>query len=324
MKTLFVAFCIILLYVTPAFSQSVDAYQTMYNNGKERQAILGLREMNAQNPKNLEVKKSLVNYYSWNEYNYLSKKEAQAGYNLSKNQKNEYPYFFYEKKTSNRFFVEGSYSAGNVYDTYGLFLESSHNYNKNDWLLVNFQRQTRTTKPTSQSGDMLGVGAITFLNKSAYLYSMFYFSPKDSFLPTYIFENELYYFKGNNTYSLNVKYNSYLDNTSLITLSPHFRHDFDRTYLGARVYLNYSQRDILTSYRVYGGYKFNYRLSGEAGYSFGKTKEDGITAVIFEAIDLSLKYKLTHSTDIGFKYIFYDTTSQLDSNTFALNLLWRY
>lgn len=308
-----------------SYAQDVDDCQKMYNSGNEKPAIKCLRSLDKKNPRDPSVKKTLVNYYAWEEYTSLSKKEANNGYSLTKNQENEFPYFFYDKKTLNRFFMEGSFTSGYRYDSYGVFLESSHNYEDNDWLIVNFQHQSRIgTAPYTESGDLLGVGLITFLNKNSYLYSMLYLSPKQSFLPTYALENEIFYYKDNNTFSLNIKYSSYLNDSALVSVSPHFRHDFESVYAGIRPTFTYTEKNVLNSFRIYGGFKFTHRLSSEIGYSSGATKEDGRTRADFTSLDASLKYKLNHSTEIGAKYNYYESTSGLNDHTYLINLLWKY
>lgn len=309
-----------------SYAQTVDDYQEMYNNGNEKQAIRGLRTLDKKNPRDPNVKKFLVNFYSWEEYPSLSKKEAKNGYSLTKNQENDFPYFFYDKKTLNRFFMEGSFTSGYHYDTYGIFLESTHNYEDNDWLIVNFQHQSRIgTSPYMESGDLFGVGLITFLKKNSYLYSMLYLSPKYSFLPTYALENEIFYYKDNNTFSLNIKYSSYLNDSALISVSPNFRHDFESIYLGFRHTFTYTEKNVLNSFRIYSGFKFTHRVSSDIGYSFGEIKEDGRTScAYFTSLDASLKYKLNHSTEIGVKYNYYESTSGLNDHTYLINLLWKY
>jgi len=304
---------------------SLDDYQKMYNYdvNKEKDAIRGLRKLKKKYPRNLEVRKTLTNYYLWEEYTNNSKNEASEGYDLTKETESGYPYFFYDKKTSNRLFLEGSLTSGYRYDSKTFFLESSHNYDKNDWFLFNYSYQRRESNP-AEEGDLIGAGLITFLSKDSNLQTMVYLSPKDSFLPTYIIENEIYQYVGNNQFSLNIKYSAYLNYSSLITFAPHMRHDFDSFYLGARAFLTFTEKKVLPSYRFYWGKSWTYRFSTEVGYSVGSTKEDGKTTVDFRQFDLSFKYRWSHDTDIGFRYNFYDSTSLANDHSYFFNIMWKY
>lgn len=314
---------IIIFFPYLCYSQSLEEAQSLYNSGNQKKAILKLRALKKKNNKNLEIKKQLVNYYLWEEYTNLSKKESEEGYLLSKNKKNDYPYFFYDKKTSNRLLTEFSFTSGYLNDTYGAFIESSHNYDGNDWIFINYRYEYRKSS-LSEKGDLLGFGLITFLNKDSYLYSAIYFSQIESFQPSYSIENEFFYFKGDNTYSLNIKNNAYKNNSSLIIFSPHFRHDFDKSYVGLRSNLTYTEKNILKSYQIYFGKAIDYRLRGEIGSSFGSSKEDGITTVVFDSYNAGAKYKLTHSLELGVKYNFYRSSSGSNDHSYIFNLLWKY
>lgn len=304
---------------------SLDDYQKMYNYdvGREKDAIRGLRKLKQKYPRNVEIRKTLTNYYLWEEYVSNSKKEATEGYDLTKETDTLYPYFFYDKMTDNRLFVEGSLTSGYRYDSKTLFIESSHNYDKNDWFIFNYSYQRRESNPLEE-GDLIGAGIITFLSKDSYLQSMFYLSPTDSFLPTYIIENELFQYIGNNQFSLNIKYSAYLNYSSLITFAPHMRHDFDSFYLGARAFLTFTEQKVLPSYRIYFGKSWNHRLSSELGYSLGSTKEDGRTKVDFRQYDIGVKYKLSHDTEIGFRYNYYNSTSLANDHSYFFNIMWKY
>lgn len=323
---IFLAIITLILISKESFSQTLlllNESQKIYNSGEHRKAIIQLRNLEKKNPFNLEIKRTLTNYYSWEEYSDLSKKEAEMGYVLSENREDFYPYFFYDKKTLNRFFIEGSFTTGVSFDSSGIFFESSHNYEDNDWFILNYNVQNRYSDP-SESGEILGLGILTFLSKDSYLQSMIYLSPTRSFLPDYSFENEIYYYFGNNSFSFGLKYSSYQNETSLITISPGFRHDFDKFYAGIKTFHTFTDINLLHSFRFYLGKEFTYRTKGEFGYSSGLQREDGITEVSFKSYDFGLKYKLSHSTEVGLKYQYYNSTSGSLDNSWFLNLLWKY
>jgi hypothetical protein len=217
---------------------------------------------------------------------------------------------------------EASFTSGSKYDKRSYYMEYQHNYDQKNWFILSYQTEDRLS-PFNQFGDLLGLGFITFLDKDLMLYSNFQIPLRKSFFPNFIVDNEIFKFDGNNTYSFDFKL-SFYDQTSIVSFSPHYRHDWDQFYAGGRPYLLFANNESLLYWLAYGGYVYNYKHSGEIGYSFGENEDDGVTPRDFTSYYLKYKYNLSHRAELSLKYNHLENYGDRVEDTYFINLLWKY
>lgn len=320
MKVLKFLFFLTLLN-SSSYAQTLNDAREAYLNEDYKRTERIIRKLVTENPRDLDSRMFGTNYSFWENKTRTGKSLATNGYRLSPKE-SEYQYFFYDKMTNNRFMIEGSYTDGSIYNRVGLFLEYQYNYDRRNWFFINYTGENRLD-PFNEYGDLLGVGFITFLDKNRVLTSSIQTSLRDSFFPNFIIDNELYIYDDRFTYSIDLKL-SFYDHTTLITVSPHIRYDWNLLYLGYRPYFVITSRDINVHHRIYAGHILDFRNQIEVGTTFGSTREDGLYERNFYSYDIGYKYKLSHRTNLTFKYINSHGYNNNVENTFLINALWKW
>lgn len=321
MKTIPLALIITLFSLSPAFGDELASAKKAYAKKDHKTTQRIIKKTIIKDPKDLDMRRFGVDYSFREGKTRTGKSLAQNGYLLAP-PGSEYQYYFYNKMINNKLHGELSFTEGSKYDKTNYYLEYQHNYSKRNWFILSYLYEERKA-PFNQFGDQLGLGFITFFDKDLMLYTNFQLGLRKSFFPNLSIDNEIFKFHGNNTYSLDLRL-SFYETSSVVFLSPHYRRDFDKTYLGARPTIVLSEGAMFLYWRVYGGYIFNYKHKVEAGVNFGSTKDDGLYIRDFVAYDVQYKYNLTHKSEMGLRYNYLNNYGDRVENTYSINFLWKY